>query len=59
MSAFGRTLTPRGRGKGKRVWEEDWIRKVKREVSTTSLHQWPTFRPPFKTCLPTDSSDEA
>jgi len=52
MSAFGRTLTPRPRGKGKLVWEENWIRKVKREVSTTSLHQWPTFRPPFKTCYP-------
>jgi hypothetical protein len=52
MSAFGRTLTPRPRGKGKLVWEENWIRKAKRDVSTTSLHQWPTFRPPFKTCYP-------
>ncbi len=34
MSAFGGTLTPRPRGKGKLVWEENWIRKVKREVST-------------------------
>ena len=50
MSAFGRTPTLRPRGKGKPVWEGKRIRKVKREVSTTSLHQWPMFRPPFKTC---------
>src|SRR6185437_4250588 len=52
MSVFGRTLTPRPRGQRQTVWEENWIREVKREVSTTSLHQWPAFRPPFKTCYP-------
>jgi hypothetical protein len=25
MSAFGRTPTPRPRGKGKLVWEENWM----------------------------------
>src|SRR2546422_70834 len=34
------------------VWKKTEFGKVKREVSTTSLHEWPTFRPPFKTCYP-------